>query len=86
MTETNDGFVLAEKDLEQRGPGDFIGYRQSGFADLRMARITDIRLIELARNVAEELFASDPMLSKPENALLLSKVSEFWHSENSDMS
>ncbi len=86
MTETNDGFVLAEKDLEQRGPGDFIGYRQSGFADLRMARITDIRLIELARNVAEELFASDPMLSKPENALLLSKVSEFWHSQNSDMS
>ncbi|MBA3072823.1 MAG: ATP-dependent DNA helicase RecG [Anaerolineae bacterium] len=86
MTETNDGFVLAEKDLEQRGPGDFIGYRQSGFADLRMARITDIRLIELARNVAEELFTSDPMLSKPENALLLSKVSEFWHSENSDLS
>jgi len=51
-----------------------------------MARITDIRLIELARNVAEELFADDPMLSKPENALLLSKVSEFWHSQNSDLS
>jgi ATP-dependent DNA helicase RecG len=86
MTETNDGFVLAEKDLEQRGPGDFIGYRQSGFADLRMARITDIRLIEQARNVAEELFTADPTLSNPENALLLGKVSEFWHSENSDMS
>ena len=86
MTETNDGFVLAEKDLQQRGPGDFIGYRQSGFADLRMARITDIRLIELARSVAEELFTSDPMLSNPENALLLGKVSEFWHTENSDMS
>ncbi len=86
MTETNDGFVLAEKDLEQRGPGDFIGYRQSGFADLRMARITDIRLIEQARSVAEELFTADPMLSNPENALLLGKVSEFWHSENSDMS
>jgi ATP-dependent DNA helicase RecG len=86
MTETNDGFVLAEKDLEQRGPGDFIGYRQSGFADLRMARITDIRLIEKARSIAEELFTDDPMLGKPENALLLGKVSEFWHSENSDMS
>jgi ATP-dependent DNA helicase RecG len=86
MTETNDGFVLAEKDLEQRGPGDFIGYRQSGFADLRMARITDIRLIEQARSVAEELFTADPTLSNPENALLLGKVSEFWHSENSDMS
>jgi ATP-dependent DNA helicase RecG len=86
MTETNDGFVLAEKDLEQRGPGDFIGYRQSGFADLRMARITDIRLIEKARSIAEELFTDDPMLGKPENALLLDKVSEFWHSENSDLS
>ena len=86
MTETNDGFVLAEKDLQQRGPGDFIGYRQSGFADLRMARITDIRLIEKARSIAEELFAEDPLLKNPENELLLSKVSEFWHSENSDMS
>lgn len=86
MTETNDGFILAEKDLQQRGPGDFIGYRQSGFADLRMARITDIRLIEKARSIAEELFASDPQLMKPENELLLSKVSEFWHSENSDLS
>lgn len=86
MTETNDGFVLAEKDLQQRGPGDFIGYRQSGFADLRMARITDIRLIEKARNVAEELFSTDPLLEKPENALLLEKVSDFWHTKNSDIS
>lgn len=86
MTETNDGFILAEKDLQQRGPGDFIGYRQSGFADLRMARITDIRLIEKARNVAEELFSEDPMLLKPENALLLGKVSEFWSAKNSDPS
>jgi len=86
MTETNDGFVLAEKDLLQRGPGDFIGYRQSGFADLRMARITDIRLIEKARNFAETLFDQDPLLSSPENALLLNKVNEFWHSDHSDMS
>lgn len=86
MTETNDGFILAEKDLEQRGPGDFIGYRQSGFADLRMARITDIRLIEKARRIAEELFEADPMLKNPENALLLTKLSEFWHAENSDLS
>lgn len=86
MTETNDGFVLAEKDLQQRGPGDFIGYRQSGFADLRMARITDIRLIEKARSIAEELFSEDPSLAKPENELLLLKVKDFWHSDNSDLS
>jgi ATP-dependent DNA helicase RecG len=86
MIETNDGFLLAEKDLQQRGPGDFIGYRQSGFSDLKMAKITDIRLIEKARNAAEKLFSDDPVLEKNENALLLQKLQSFWNSENSDIS
>jgi ATP-dependent DNA helicase RecG len=86
MIETNDGFLLAEKDLQQRGPGDFIGYRQSGFADLKMAKITDIRLIEQARTVAEMLFADDPLLEKNENALLLQKLQSFWNSDESDIS
>jgi ATP-dependent DNA helicase RecG len=86
MTQTNDGFVLAEKDLEQRGPGDFIGYRQSGFADLSMAKITDVRLIEKARKSAEGLFTQDPQLVKPENALLLNKLSSFWYVDSSDIS
>ncbi len=60
MVETNDGFVLAEKDLEQRGPGDFLGTRQSGFTDLRLASLTDVRLIEKAREAAEMVFAEDP--------------------------
>jgi ATP-dependent DNA helicase RecG len=37
MSETNDGFVLAERDLEQRGPGDFLGTRQAGFAELQVS-------------------------------------------------
>jgi ATP-dependent DNA helicase RecG len=78
--------VLAEKDLEQRGPGDFIGYRQSGFADLSMAKITDVRLIEKARKSAESLFTQDPQLVKPENALLLNKLSSFWYVDSSDIS
>lgn len=86
MTETNDGFVLAEKDLSQRGPGDFIGYRQSGFADLKLASITDIRLIEKARNQAESLFAADPSLSLPENQALSRKLAQFWQSTPSDIS
>ncbi len=86
MIETNDGFLLAEKDLQQRGPGDFIGYRQSGFADLKMAKITDIRLIEKARNAAEMLFEDDPLLEKTENALLLQKFQSFWKSDKSDIS
>ena len=86
MTQTNDGFVLAEKDLSQRGPGDFIGYRQSGFADLQLANITDIRLIEKARNQAEKLFAEDPSLARPENQPLARKLSQFWQSNQSDIS
>ena len=86
MVNTNDGFILAEKDLQQRGPGDFIGFRQSGFADLKMAKITDVRLIEKARETAEALFSDDPMLEKPENAILLQKLESFWQSDKSDIS
>lgn len=86
MTETTNGFVLAEKDLEQRGPGDFIGYRQSGFADLRMASLTDIHLIEKARHYAQELIKTDPMLEKPENQLINRKLSSMWSYSQSDIS
>lgn len=86
MTETNDGFVLAEKDLQQRGPGDFIGSRQSGFAELKLASISDLKTIEKSRTLASALFESDPELSKPENALLKNQLSEFWKSTSTDLS
>ncbi len=86
MTETNDGFVLAEQDLKQRGPGDFIGYRQSGFSDLRMASITDIHLIEKARHFAQEIFQSDPLLQKEEHKLLAQKLNEMWSDSERDIS
>lgn len=86
MTETNDGFVLAEKDLSQRGPGDFIGTRQSGFAELQLASITDIRLIEKARSQAESVYEIDPDLSSPEHSLLAEKLASFWKQNNSDIS
>ena len=62
MVETNEGFVLAEKDLEQRGPGEFLGTRQSGFAELQLASLSDVRLIEKARRFAKQLFEEDPDL------------------------
>jgi ATP-dependent DNA helicase RecG len=86
MTQTNDGFVLAEKDLQQRGPGDFIGSRQSGFAELKMASYTDVRTIEKARGLASELYQKDPGLSQAENSLLKEKLADFWQTTSSDIS
>jgi len=74
MEETSDGFRLAELDLEQRGPGDFLGTRQAGLADLRMARLTDVRLIERARREADLLLESDPELAQPEHQALRAQV------------
>jgi ATP-dependent DNA helicase RecG len=81
MVETNDGFVLAERDLEQRGPGDFLGTRQSGLAELKLANITDIHLIEKARNLAKQVFDEDPDLTGSEYAELAKKVRRFWHTK-----
>ena len=53
MTQTNDGFVIAEKDLQLRGPGEFLGTRQSGLPDLIVSDIVrDAKILELARNEA----------------------------------
>jgi ATP-dependent DNA helicase RecG len=76
LTETNDGFVLAEKDLELRGPGDFFGTRQSGLPDLRVAHLSDTATIILARAAAQKLFAEDPALER--YPLLRDQVERFW--------
>ena len=71
MVETNDGFLLAERDLEQRGPGDFLGTRQSGYTQqLHLASLTDVQLIEKAQNSARTLFEHDPNLALPEHQAL----------------
>jgi len=86
MAETNDGFVLAERDLEQRGPGDFLGTRQSGYAELRLANLMDVRLIEKARHHAQALFERDPDLSDPENQPLSEMVEHYWFQGKGDVS
>ena len=83
IVETNDGFVLAEKDLEQRGPGEFLGTRQSGYTNLRLASITDTKLIQKARHQALKLFESDPKFQSPEHQLLRKAMRKFW-GENHD--
>ncbi|MFZ6743032.1 ATP-dependent DNA helicase RecG [Undibacterium sp. JH2W] len=62
MRESNDGFEIARKDLELRGPGEFLGARQSGEAMLRFANLeTDQWLVDKARNLADELLKNDPI-------------------------
>ena len=59
MTETNDGFVIAEKDLQLRGPGEFLGTRQSGLPDLIISDIVrDAKILEMARNEAIDFVKS----------------------------
>jgi len=73
-----DGFQLAEEDLKLRGPGEFFGTRQSGLPDLRMARLSDVKLLELARAEAIRLFEQDPGLKKPEHKLLSVELARVW--------
>ena len=86
MTETTDGFVLAEKDLEQRGPGQFLGTRQAGFSELQMASLTDIHLIEKARKQAHALLEQDPELEQAEHQLLAKTLSQRWSQGEGDIS
>lgn len=86
MESTNNGFILAEHDLKQRGPGEFLGTRQSGYANLRLANLTDIHLIEKARRYAQQVFENDPTLSAPEHQLMLEALEHFWPNREGDLS
>ena len=79
MEKTTDGFVLAEEDLAIRGPGDFLGTRQSGLPDFRIASIIrDARILNDAREDAFGLAARDPLLEKPEHAILKEALLAKW--------
>jgi ATP-dependent DNA helicase RecG len=87
MAHTNSGFELADLDLKIRGPGEFLGTRQAGFASsLKMASITDVTLIEKARAQAQALFERDPYLEQPEHALLAESFERFWGTGKGDVS
>jgi ATP-dependent DNA helicase RecG len=79
IEKVHNGFILAEEDLKLRGPGEFFGTRQSGLPDLKMARLSDTSLLELARNEAEKLFEVDPDLKKPEFLLLVRELNKVWN-------
>ena len=77
MVDSNDGFRIAEEDLDIRGPGEFFGTRQSGIPDLKIANIVrDAKLLSLARGEAFSLIQKDPGLKG--FPLLRSSLERFW--------
>ena len=78
MVKSNDGFELADFDLKQRGPGEFLGSRQSGFITLKFANITDLPMIERCRNQAQKIFNNDPELVRPDYQLLYQELRLHW--------
>ena len=82
LTQTNDGFKIAEEDLKLRGPGDFFGERQHGLPALRVADLeTDTRVLKEAQDAAAELLAADPALTEPEHRPLLEKVRRLFEED-----
>ncbi|MCB0163924.1 MAG: ATP-dependent DNA helicase RecG [Anaerolineae bacterium] len=82
---TSNGFELAEADLKMRGPGEFFGTRQSGLPDLKLVQLTDVKLLELARQEAQIIFKQDEKLEQPQHRLLARQVENFWNNK-SDLS
>ena len=76
MTETNDGFEIAEADLRFRGPGDLEGTQQSGIAfNLKLANLArDGQIVQLARDTASSLLDADPTLSHPQNQIVVERM------------
>jgi ATP-dependent DNA helicase RecG len=80
VVENHDGFALAEEDLKLRGPGEFFGTRQSGLPDLKVAKLSDVEVLEAARRQAQRIFDEDPQLRAPEHAALAALMEQFWRS------
>jgi len=78
MTKINDGFKLAEIDLNFRGPGEFLGTRQSGYAGFKFANIFDIKLIEASRKQAQYIINHDPRLEQSVHHLLREELNIYW--------
>lgn len=71
MVRTNDGFEIAEVDLQLRGPGDILGTQQSGELNLKIADLSrDTQLVVLARDEARNILTNDPNLENPENSVI----------------
>jgi ATP-dependent DNA helicase RecG len=83
MCKTNDGFVISEKDLELRGPGDFFGTRQHGLPEMKIANLyKDVNVLKEVQQAAIDLYKADENLLKSENKLLKLKIQSLFEEEN----
>jgi ATP-dependent DNA helicase RecG len=79
MEQSTDGFLIAEKDLKIRGPGEFFGTRQHGLPELKIANIyTDMDILKRAQKCAVELLKEDPDLIKCDNANIMVEIDETY--------
>ncbi|MFW6195642.1 MAG: DNA helicase RecG, partial [Chloroflexota bacterium] len=86
LERVSDGFDLAEEDLGLRGPGDYIGTRQSGFEELQVATLSDMDILSAAREEARSLVASDPALKKREHEQLAAALREYLSGRTAEFS
>jgi len=83
MCKTDDGFKIADKDLELRGPGDFFGSRQSGIPKMKIADLTqNMDAVRQSKQASEEILTKDPHLSLPENQRLKTAVNNLFNEKN----
>ncbi len=77
MQETNDGFIISEKDLELRGSGEFFGTKQHGLPEFKIANLfEDIKILKLVQALSVKIMEQDPLLEKKENYILRKKLEE----------
>ena len=81
MRDTNDGFIISEKDLELRGSGDFFGTEQHGLPEFKIANLfEDIAVLKKVQKLALKIMEDDPLLEKEKNAKLNDLVKEKFSS------
>ena len=85
LEDTNDGFLLAEKDLEMRGPGEFFGRRQSGLPELQLASLLDMPLLEAAQQEAVRSLRRTRSCRRRSIQQLRERIARFW-AEAADVS
>ena len=83
MAETNDGFRIAEADMQMRGPGDMEGTQQSGIAfNLQIANLAkDAQILQVARDEAGKLLDSDELLERPENQIVRKELNRIFEKQ-----